>query len=57
MNSLLGIALLASGIWLTVVQTKYLWNGKPDFSGGHIRLLICGIGCVVAGIIVIVQNI
>jgi hypothetical protein len=57
MNILLGIVLIGAGAWLTIVQTKYLWNGKSDYSGGHIKMLIGGVGLVAGGIIIITQSI
>ena len=56
LNIIGGIALALLGIWLIVVQMKSLAKGKPDTSGNHIKFLIIGIGCVIYGIILIVQH-
>ncbi|MBS1531156.1 MAG: hypothetical protein JSU01_12675 [Bacteroidetes bacterium] len=54
---LFGIALIAFGIWIFIGQVKWYQKGLKDFSGGHIRLLICAIGFFIGGIIVICQQI
>lgn len=60
MNALrliVGIGLIPSGLWLTLVQFKFLNSGKSDALGGHVRLFFVGIGLVAAGIIEIIKSI
>ncbi|MFI5162570.1 MAG: hypothetical protein ACHQHN_14925 [Sphingobacteriales bacterium] len=52
-----GIALILFGIWQARVQAKNLANGAPNMLGGVSGMLIVGIGCVIAGIILILQGI
>jgi len=52
-----GVALSSWGLWLTITRIKFFNEGRPDTLGGNIGLLISGIGCVICGIIVIVQHI
>jgi len=56
LSLIVGIGLIPLGLWLTVVQFKYLNNGKPDALGGHISLLLLGIGLVAAGVIELMKH-
>jgi len=56
MNFLFGIVLIVIGVWLTIVQIKFFNSDKSDYSGGHLKLLICGIGLIVCGAILIFQS-
>ena len=57
LNILYGMALIPLGIWLTIAQVKFFGKGIRDFSGGHVKLLIAGIGLVIGGIILIIKYI
>jgi hypothetical protein len=56
LNIIEGIGLVIIGMWLAVVQLKYFANGKPDTLGGHVKLLIVGIGLIVFGIIQLIKG-
>ena len=56
MSILLGIGLIALGLWISIVQAKKLIDGKPNMSGGITSMLICGLGIIAFGIIEIVKS-
>ncbi len=53
---LIGIALTAFGIWLTIRQVKIFAQGKQDRLGFSIQLLGGGIMSLILGIVMIIQN-
>lgn len=50
MNIVVGIIIIALGIWLSYFQTKRFVKGVSDSLGGNISLLIVGIGLIGIGI-------
>ncbi|WP_295672469.1 hypothetical protein [uncultured Mucilaginibacter sp.] len=60
MNTLyiiLGIILLAYGIWQTITTIKVFMVGKQDWLGADIKILGAGIMAIIGGIIMILKNI
>jgi len=56
-NLLLGIALIIAGIWIAIVQIRKMQANSANTLGGISGLLIIGIGCVICGIISLLQTI
>jgi len=60
MNTLgitVGIGFITLGLWLSIVQIKFFAKGKRDALGGHVRMLIAGIGLIAFGIIELIKDI
>ncbi len=55
MNIIIGILLIAAGIWLSYIKIKQFVKGISDTLGGNVSLLIIGIGLVVIGIVLLFQ--
>jgi len=56
LNIIFGLVLIVTGIMLVIAKTKALMNNTPNSLGGQSSLLICGIGMVISGIILIVKS-
>jgi hypothetical protein len=54
---IVGIALLAFGIWQTITIVKVFLNGKQDWLGADIKIFGSGIMAIIGGIIMILKNI
>lgn len=51
-----GVALILVGLGLTFVQIRSLVRGRANTLGGASGLLICGIACIISGIILIAKH-
>ncbi|HEY4198493.1 MAG TPA: hypothetical protein VGM63_23295 [Mucilaginibacter sp.] len=52
-----GVIALIYGVWQTIITLKVFIEGKQDWLGADIKLLVAGLGSIAIGIFVIIKYI